>query len=149
MLAVEARGRAPAPSVAYLMAQQALATVGTAIGRRPQLVIGCGVACVLDALALRLVQVRKVHLEEDTLLAARAVHDEDLGGRLGLDDNVLDLGGLIREMELIPCERFIPRVVHLLARLAIVCDDDDRAVVAKLIDVGARSRHAPRQPRVP
>ena len=90
------------------MSEEAFAPVGPAVARTPQLVITRRVACLLDALALGLVQTREVGLEEHPLLATRAVHDEDLGGRLRLDDDVLDLGGGVGEAQLVPREGLIP-----------------------------------------
>eukprot|EP00964_Phaeocystis_antarctica_P034760 scaffold19799_cov69-Phaeocystis_antarctica.AAC.7 len=144
LLPVEARRRAPAPRVAHLVAEQALAAL-PAVGGRPQLVVRGGVARILDALARLLVHRAEVELVDHAQVAARAVHDEDLRGGLGLDDDVLDLGARVGVVQLVPRHGLVPREVDLGARLAVVGDDDDGAVVAVLVDVRALAHHRPAQ----
>jgi hypothetical protein len=72
-----------------------------------------------------------------------SMHNETLSDVGWLSNDVIDLNRILRELELLPCEPFIPRIHKLISRPAVISHEDQTSMVGDLLDAVALANLKP------
>mmetsp|Transcript_23888 Transcript_23888/g.23575 ORF Transcript_23888/g.23575 Transcript_23888/m.23575 type:complete len:256 (+) Transcript_23888:492-1259(+) len=125
----------------------------SAIEGGPDLIVGVWVASLVHASALGLMEVLEVQGHHHPLHVSFRppcpIHHKLLRDAHRLNDNVADTHWCVRDCQRVPCQSLIKRVEDFLGELHVVGHDDEAAVVAELVDVGALAYLIPGQTPIP
>ena len=168
LFTIEALGLLFATNESLVHAEEALGLAESSIMRRPKLVVRAVRARALSTLALRLVELGEVDIDEESLVAlfnncllihvifmieffivsshmfrVGAVDHELLRNAVRLDDDVVDEDFAVRDGELVPTLALIPREFNEVGCDSLSSNDNESTVIANLVDVHAHADSAP------
>ena len=77
------------------------------------------------------------------VLSVSAEDNELLRDTVWLNNDLVNVDWMLRDVKNIPCLAFVPGELNVIYRLIGVSDDDDRSMVSNLIEIVANSDSVP------